>query len=151
MSSEPVQTAVPAVDVTGKRIVAALIDIVLLAVVFLIMAALFGESEAETEDGGANFSVNLSGGAAVVYFLIVFGYYLVMESLTGQTVGKKLMGLRVAAVDGSLTWGKVALRTIIRIVDGLPVFYLVGFIAMMVSKNRQRLGDMAAGTVVVPV
>jgi len=141
MSSEPVQTAVPAVDVTGKRIVAALIDIVLLAVVFLIMAALFGESEAETEDGGANFSVNL----------IVFGYYLVMESLTGQTVGKKLMGLRVAAVDGSLTWGKVALRTIIRIVDGLPVFYLVGFIAMMVSKNRQRLGDMAAGTVVVPV
>src|SRR3972149_3326638 len=107
MSSEPVQTAVPAVDVTGKRIVAALIDIVLLA---------------------------------VVYFLIVFGYYLVMESLTGQTVGKKLMGLRVAAVDGSLTWGKVALRTIIRIVDGLPVFYPVRFLAVMVSKNRPRLG-----------
>src|SRR3989304_5069698 len=74
-------------------------------------------------DRCASFPVNLSGGAAVVYFLIVFGYYLVMESLTGQTVGKKLMGLRVAAVDGSLTWGKGALRTIVRIGEGLPAFY----------------------------
>ena len=150
MTSEPAPATAPAVDVTGKRIVAALIDIVLLAVVFIIMALLFGESESDTDDG-ASFSLNLKGGAALVYFLIVLGYYLVMEALTGQTVGKKLMGLRVAAVAGQLTWGKVALRTILRLVDGLPVFYLVGFIAMMVSKNRQRLGDLAAGTVVVPV
>lgn len=136
MSSE----TAPAPDVTGKRIAAAIIDLIILAVVFLVMAALFGESEAGTEEDGASFSANLSGGAAIVYFLIVLGYYLVLEALTGQTLGKKVMGLRVVSLEGPLTWGKVAVRTILRIVDGLPVFYLVGFIVMVASKNRQRLG-----------
>jgi uncharacterized RDD family membrane protein YckC len=53
-------------------------------------------------------------------------------------------------VDGQpLTRQKVAIRTVLRLVDGLPFLYLVGFIAMVASKQKQRLGDMAAGTIVV--
>jgi uncharacterized RDD family membrane protein YckC len=45
----------------------------------------------------------------------------------------------------------VAVRTILRIVDSLPAFYLLGFIVVVASKEKQRIGDMAAGTVVVRV
>jgi uncharacterized RDD family membrane protein YckC len=48
-----------------------------------------------------------------------------------------------------LTLGKVAIRTVLRIVDGLPFLYLLGLIVVAVSKQNQRIGDMAAGTLVV--
>jgi uncharacterized RDD family membrane protein YckC len=148
MNDQPAATPTPpaAGDVTGIRIVAALIDIVLLFVVFIIMAALFGDTDSK---GDSSFSVNLSGLPALVYFVIVIGYYVVLESSGGQTLGKKIMGLKVVALDGTLTKTKVVVRTLLRIVDGLPFLYLVGIIAIVASKQKQRIGDMAAGTVVV--
>jgi uncharacterized RDD family membrane protein YckC len=94
--------AVIAEDVTGKRIVAAIIDIVILAVVFVVFAMLFGDSQAETEDT-ASVSLNLSGGPALIYFLVVLAYYFVLEAATGKTLGKMIMGLRVQALDGAYT------------------------------------------------
>ena len=135
-------------DVTGKRIVAAIIDIVVLAVVFVVFAMLFGDSDAETEDS-ASVSLNLSGGPAIIYFLVVLAYYFVMEAATGKTLGKMMMGLRVQALDGAYTPMKAFIRNLLRIIDGLPVFYLLGLIVMVSSKRKQRIGDMAAGTVVV--
>lgn len=149
MNEQPEATSTPAPireDVTGSRIVAALIDIAVLFVVFLVMAALFGDFGSTEE---SDFAVNLSGPAFVVFLLIVFAYHFVLESSGGQTLGKKVMGLKVVAVDGALTSGNVAVRTILRIVDGLPIFYLVGFIAVVATKQKQRLGDMAARTLVV--
>jgi uncharacterized RDD family membrane protein YckC len=145
MNEEQGSSPAPRENVTGIRIVAAIIDIILLAVVFGVMAALFGDSSSDNN----SFSVNLSGGAAVIYFLIVVGYYLGLETMGGQTLGKKVMSIKVVAVDGPLTFGKVAIRTILRIVDGLPFLYLLGLIVVAVSKQNQRIGDMAAGTLVV--
>jgi len=138
-------TPTPRENITGVRIVAAIIDIVLLAVVFGVMAVLFGDSSSDN----SSFSLNLSGGVAIIYFLIVIGYYVGLESMSGQTLGKKVMGIKVVAIDGPLTVGKVAIRTVLRIVDGLPFFYLLGVIVVAVSKQNQRIGDMAAGTLVV--
>ena len=59
------------------------------------------------------------------------------------------MGIRVVPVEGVLTPSKVAIRTILRIVDGLPFLYIVGLIAIFASQRKQRVGDMAAGTLVV--
>ena len=132
-------------NVTGSRIVAAIIDIILLGVVFGILAAAFGD--AKSDDDG--FSLGLSGGSGLLYFLFVFAYYVGFESTSGQTLGKKAMSIRVVALDGDLTMGKVAIRTVLRIVDALPVFYLLGFILVAVSKQNQRVGDLAAGTIVV--
>jgi uncharacterized RDD family membrane protein YckC len=149
MSEEAPPAAVPAVrtDVTGKRIAAAIIDIVLLAVLFIVMGLLFGDTESDSDNG---VSINLSGGPFLAYVALSFAYYFVLELMTGQTIGKKVMKLRVAMLNGSpLTAGPAAVRNVLRIIDGLPFLYLVGFIAMMASKQKQRIGDMAAGTVVM--
>lgn len=135
----------PRENVTGIRIVAAIIDIILLGVIFGVMTALFGDTKSD-DDG---FTFNLSGGPGIIYFLIVLGYFLGLETMSGQTLGKKVVGIKVVAIDGPLTLGKVAIRTVLRIVDGLPFLYLLGLIVVAVSKQNQRIGDMAAGTLVV--
>jgi uncharacterized RDD family membrane protein YckC len=134
-------------DVTGTRIAAALIDFVLLGVLFIIMAILFGDSN--SRDNANGFSISLTGAPFILYILIVLGYYFVMESQTGKTVGKMIMGLRVVPVEGELTAQKVLIRTVLRIVDALPFFYVAGFIVMVTSARKQRIGDMAAGTMVI--
>ena len=146
--SENTGAVPPTENLTGRRIGAALIDIVVLFIVFAVFAMLFGETEPEDEDT-VGFNLSLSGGPALIYFLIVIAYYFVMEAATGKTLGKMLLGLKVQAIDGAYTPMKAFIRNILRIVDSLPFLYLLGFIVMAVSKNKQRIGDMAAGTVVV--
>lgn len=81
--------------------------------------------------------------------LISILYYIVMEATQGATLGKMALGLRVVKVDGSpISWQESLIRNVLRIVDGL-FFYLVGAILVWNSPLRQRLGDRAAGTVVV--
>lgn len=143
--NESVQAVPQTENLTGNRILAGLIDVIVLGVVFVLMSSLTGG----TESGDGKFSVNLEGGPAILYFLIALAYYIIPEGLTGQTLGKKIVGLRVVAETGALSWGKVVIRTLLRIVDGLPVLYLVGIITIAVSKKHQRIGDMAAGTLVI--
>ena len=73
------------------------------------------------------------------------------QSMTGQTAGKALAGLRVLRPDGSRpATGAIAARTLLRLVDWLPFLYLVGFICLLATgQRRQRVGDLAAGTAVV--
>ena len=133
-------------DVVGKRIVAALIDIVILGIVFIVMAIAFGSSEAE----GGNANVSLTGGSFVLFLLIDLAYYIGFEVVMMATPGKLAMSLRIASADETpLTPGRIALRNILRIVDGLPVLYLVGLVTVAASKRNQRIGDMAARSVVV--
>lgn len=68
----------------------------------------------------------------------------------GQTVGKRLLGLRVVDARGlRLEPSQVIVRNLLRFVDLLPAFYLVGGVACVWSRRRQRLGDLGAGTVVI--
>src|SRR3954454_1516805 len=77
-------------------------------------------------------------------------YYFALESGAGQTVGKKLMKLRVVCADGRPAgMREIAVRTILRVVDGIGM-YIVGLVVMLVTgQRRQRVGDLAAGTIVV--
>lgn len=130
----------------GRRIGAALLDIVLLAFLFAAVGVALGEGEAE----GSNASITLEGAGALLYFGIVLLYYFVSEAISGQTLGKRLLGLRVVRVDGRPAGaGPVAVRTLLRIVDSLPFMYLLGLVVILATgSRRQRLGDLAAGTVV---
>src|ERR1022692_1469809 len=85
-----------------------------------------------------------------LYFAISTGYGIVLEwRWRGQTLGKRLLGLRVIDAQGlRLQLPQIALRNLLRAVDGLPLFYLVGGTASLVSRYGQRLGDLAANTVV---
>ena len=82
-------------------------------------------------------------------FLVWLLYFIVMEAATGKTIGKYIVKMRVVNKAGEkLSWGQSIARNLLRIVDGI-FFYLVGFVAILSSQKKQRLGDMASGTYVV--
>jgi uncharacterized RDD family membrane protein YckC len=87
----------------------------------------------------------------LAYFVISIGYGILLEWIwRGQTLGKRVLRLRVVDAEGlRLQLNQVVIRNLLRFVDMLPMFYLVGGIACFVSRRSQRLGDLAANTVVV--
>ena len=87
----------------------------------------------------------------IVVFALFWGYYIAFEVTTsGQTFGKLALGLRVIKEGGyPIGFADSAIRNLVRIVDFLPFFYGVGLICMLISKKWQRLGDLAAGTLVI--
>jgi uncharacterized RDD family membrane protein YckC len=97
-------------------------------------------------------SPDLAAGVTfIAYFALFTGYGIVLEWLwRGRTIGKWMFRLRVMDADGfRLRFEQVLIRNLLRPVDALPFFYLVGGIACLVSRRAQRLGDLVAGTVVV--
>jgi hypothetical protein len=84
-------------------------------------------------------------------FLLFYGYFAGFEAFWhGQTPGKRLIGLRVLSVTGRpARIDEAILRNLLRVIDQLPGVYAIGILTMLVSSRNQRLGDLAAGTVVV--
>jgi len=87
----------------------------------------------------------------VAIFVVFFGYHVLFETLAGgKTPGKRMLRLRVVRSDGGpVTFAPSLIRTLLRLVDGLPVGYVVGMVTVFASSRNQRLGDMAAGTAVL--
>jgi len=85
------------------------------------------------------------------YFIVSIGYGIVTEwHWRGQTLGKRLLRLRVTDVRGlQLRFSQIVIRNLLRFVDSLPVFYLVGGLACLINRRAQRLGDFVANTIVV--
>ena len=85
------------------------------------------------------------------YFVVSTGYGIATEWYwQGQTLGKRLLKLRVMDEQGlRLQFSQVVIRNLLRFVDSLPLFYMVGGMACLTSKKAQRLGDFAANTLVV--
>jgi uncharacterized RDD family membrane protein YckC len=133
-------------QILGRRIVAALVDLLLLAVVFVLVGLITGGAQSSSNSA----SVTLGTGGTLVFVLIAGAYYFGCESTTGQTIGKRLLGIRVRSRDGTpASTRAVAIRTVLRIIDVLPLLYLVGFVAMLATgTRRQRLGDLAGNTLV---
>ncbi len=141
----PATTAMD-VHVTGRRVVATIVDGVVLGLLFAVMSMLFGSSAAQ----GGQVSASLNGLPFLIYLVLVVAYYILMEGYLGQTVGKMLLGIMVVREDNGEVpgLGGAAIRTALRIVDGIFA-YLVAFIAVLASPKNQRLGDLVAHTLVV--
>lgn len=88
---------------------------------------------------------------AVIAFAIVIAYDTAFETANGgQTPGKRMNGLRVVRATGEPVTFPIALvRNLLRLVDFLPTAYAIGLVSVLASARNQRLGDMAAGTIVV--
>jgi uncharacterized RDD family membrane protein YckC len=89
--------------------------------------------------------------ATLAFFVLSIGYGIGLEWLwRGQTIGKRVLGLRVMDARGlKLHVSQIVIRNVLRVVDTLPALYMVGGIACAVNRYSQRLGDIAANTVVV--
>jgi uncharacterized RDD family membrane protein YckC len=97
-------------------------------------------------------SSNLAFALYVIgYFAVSIGYGIFFEwTWRGQTVGKKLFRLRVVDVEGMrLQFNQIVVRNLLRFVDSLPAFYFVGGMTCWLNSKCQRLGDIAANTIVI--
>jgi len=127
-----------------SRMLALAVDLAVIAMLGSILQKVIAPLMAFGEDVAGAIQI-------VVYFAITILYGVATEWMwRGQTVGKRLMGLRVVDARGlRLEPSQIVVRNLMRVLDALPALYLVGGIACVVSRYRQRLGDLAAGTVVV--
>ena len=135
----------------GSRFIAVLFDgliqVLLVASLALIAwVALTGAGALDPE------SPNLFIAFAVIgIFLITMGYHLFFEATwSGQTPGKRAVSIRVVRDEGlPISFWDSAVRNLVRLVDMLPMFYAVGLLTAFISRRAKRLGDYAAGTMVV--
>jgi uncharacterized RDD family membrane protein YckC len=127
-----------------RRLFAYLIDMVLLTA--LVIGAFIAATLLTL------FTPSGLGPALVAYFVLTWGYGAVCETVfNGQTLGKRAVGVRVVSDQGvPITGAQAVLRNLVGTVDGLvPFFYMLGLSSMLLTKKFQRLGDLAAGTMVV--
>ena len=129
----------PALD--NRRALAGLIDLGIVVAGSVLLTTVIGIAT-----GGITWGPQMG----LVTMAWALYYYFALESGDGQTLGKKVMNLRVVRADGGKTgMREIAVRTVLRVVDGIAL-YLVGLVVMLVTgERRQRLGDLAAGTMVV--
>lgn len=137
----------------GSRIVAIIIDMIILWVIMAVLAIPLGLGTAMSSMTGmmGGFDMALIGLMAsymVLGAVINLGYFTYLEGNTGQTLGKKLLNIKVVKEKGQMTYVDAFVRTLLRIIDGIAL-YLIGFIVVIASEKKQRIGDMAAGTIVV--
>ena len=140
----------------GSRAAAALVDLFVIVVVefalFLLIqqiasAASSHISSAQRTSGAWAYAIGALAGYAMMW-----GYYVLFEAIwDGQTPGKRWLDIRVVQDGGySVSFGASAVRNLVRFLDLQPGFlYAVGLVSMTVSKSGKRLGDIAAGTIVV--
>jgi uncharacterized RDD family membrane protein YckC len=98
------------------------------------------------------FSVGFAEAFYIIgWFVVSIGYGIFFEwSWRGQTIGKRLFRLRVVDVEGMrIQFNQIVVRNLLRFVDSLPVFYFVGGVTCWLNSKCQRLGDIAANTVVI--
>ncbi len=122
------------------RALAYLIDLLLRTAILLLCSLLF-------------LWAGVMGGGVmlILYFLLEWFYPVLFEVYRGgQTPGKRSLGIHVVNDDGTpVEWGTSLLRNLLRAVDFLPFAYVAGLVSMVVAGNFKRLGDLAAGTLVV--
>jgi uncharacterized RDD family membrane protein YckC len=129
----------------GTRAIAQILDLLILGGVLLgITFAAFAISQAGFDT--VAFLLLLLGS-----FVVVFGYFWACEAFwSGQTIGKKVFRLRAVGDRGEpMTFMQAGIRNVVRIVDFLPYGYGVGMVVLFVNGKGKRLGDLAAGTIVV--
>lgn len=132
----------------GSRFFAALLDSLLIAALQIVIAVVLSIFTSLNIRSTDTLSILIMG---LVSFIFFWGYYVFFEVLwNGQSPGKLVVGLRVVRTDGtSITLYESLIRNLVRLVDFLPVVYGVGVIAMFLDAHSRRLGDLAAGTLVV--
>ena len=133
-----------------RRFVAVLLDaVIVLFPLQIVIGLMYGGGYVKRGEGHATAGVDVTGMAALMVLVVFLAYYIFGEALTGGTLGKGMVRIRVVNEHGEHPSVSAAIvRNILRPVDAL-FFYLVGAAFALTSPHGQRLGDRAAHTVVV--
>ena len=138
----------------GSRFLALVIDTFIQSA--LVTGAYFGLTlfgiQPNLEEKFSEISSSIAGAILIIVAAIIWlGYFVILETLfNGQSIGKKLINIRVRKEQGLTPhFWDFLLRNLVRLVDFMPFFYGVGFIVMFSNPKAKRLGDYAAGTIVV--
>jgi uncharacterized RDD family membrane protein YckC len=125
----------------GSRCAAALIDLAI-EIVLIVAVTILARS------AGNGFGIAIG---AIGAFLIVVAYDVLFEVFAGgQTPGKKANGLRVVRSQGQpIEFVSSSIRNVMRVIDFLPTAYLIGISSILATRRNQRLGDLAADSIVV--
>jgi len=142
----------------GSRFLAVSVDVTIqtLAMIGIIWGLIYAGSHfsGAVRDASAPTKIETSlaiAFIATIIFIIYFGYFILFEAFwDGQTPGKKLMGLRVVRDGGyPADFASIAIRNLIRVGEFVAGLYAISAVAALLSPENKRLGDMAAGTIVV--
>jgi uncharacterized RDD family membrane protein YckC len=130
----------------GTRAIAQLLDLLIVFGILVAIALAAGGAATFTNNAILADLILIIGG-----FITVFGYFWASEAMwSGQTLGKKAFRLRAVGDRGEpLTFVQAGIRNVVRIVDFLPYGYGVGVVVLFINGKGKRLGDLAAGTIVV--
>jgi uncharacterized RDD family membrane protein YckC len=139
----------------GSRFLAAVVDTLIILALQVVVNLTLLVLVRSLYRNQLNFDSPVAGWLIAAFGLIAFaffwGYYIFFEMLwNGQSPGKRWVGLRVIRTDGTpITLTESIVRNLVRLVDFLPAYYGVGVVTMFVNGQSRRLGDLAAGTLVV--
>jgi len=128
----------------ASRFSAWLVDAVIILILSIILTIVFALLSI--------ISADFAGAMGTLgYFVLSVGYGVFCEwSWRGQTIGKRMFRLRVVDADGMrLQFNQIVMRNLLRFVDSLPAFYFIGGVTCLLNKKCQRLGDLAANTIVI--
>ena len=137
----------------GARAYAFLVDWhirLILGIAWFVVAALLYNGRFVLAPPAGNDARWFAGVLAPALAIYLLYHHVVELALRGRTPGKRLAGVQIVARDGAApSAGALLIRNVFRLVDSLPLFYGVGLLAAMLSRDNQRIGDMAAGTLLV--
>lgn len=142
----------------GSRIGAAIIDSILLTLLYLVLLAVLGtvgalsglETWFDDEEALSDAGLWATGLLMILVLFLFWGYYIGFEGIwNGQTPGKRVLNIRVVSDTGvPATFGAIVIRNLLRVIDW-QFGYTVGLIAIFATREEKRLGDLAAGTILI--
>ena len=133
----------PKIAPVKYRVSAAIIDFLIIWLVSFLMGYLFGDYYASDDSIG----YHLTGFPAFILFVIEFTLISIQEGLTGKTIGKRVVRVKVIKIGASES--SVSSSIIRHLFDIIDMFFLVGLFVAAASEKKQRIGDLVAKTIVV--
>jgi len=129
-----------------QRVLSSVIDTVIILTIFCLYVSYLG-NYVEDQDG---LHKQVTGFMALLLFVILLGYFVIPESLSGKSFGKAIIKIKVVKQDGAkITFGNSLVRHLFDIIDWLPFCFIVYIIVMKRTEHNQRVGDIVAKTIVI--
>jgi len=133
------------------RFLTLVIDFLVLSIIFFTVTRLVkGVWIMSGQDHLYNYGYFITDPLCLIFLAVIALYFVILEGRFGATIGKRLLNLQVVDISGGKSGLKRALiRNLLRAVDALPAFSILGVLLIVTSPERTRLGDRIAGTRVI--